>query len=373
MTADQLHEGVERGDLEAVREILRKQPEIVNQHRPDGGERLALHIAVLRRDMAMTRLPMEHGADARSGIWPYRKATEAIVLAVEHGYDEIANIIQEAESRRTPAPPPEIDPAIEAVRRGDLEWLRARHAEGNLPSDGLLTAAVQHNRPEILASLLDWGFDPNAWACVWSAYRQRDAAMIELLARYGGVPNAATPGYLRDTELAARMFAEEAAGRLPKGTVREGHTVAEEVLDPAASAGATEILRMALERIDWAPKDRRWFGILASPLCFWNHIPWIYSEKWDLDRSTYLDCFALVLERCHANMCGRYGMTILHYAAASYDWITPAERLAFVTMLLDHGARTDVRDDLLRKTPLGWARRWGRTEVVDLLLARGAV
>ena len=239
MTADQLHEGVERGDLEAVREILRKQPEIVNQHRPDGGERLALHIAVLRRDMAMTRLLMEHGADARSGIWPYRKATEAIVLAVEHGYDEIANIIQEAESRRTPAPPPEIDPAIEAVRRGDLEWLRARHAEGNLPSDGLLTAAVQHNRPEILASLLDWGFDPNAWACVWSAYRQRDAAMIELLARYGGVPNAATPGYLRDTELAARMFAEEAAGRLPKGTVREGHTVAEEVLDPAASAGAT--------------------------------------------------------------------------------------------------------------------------------------
>ena len=65
-------------------------------------------------------------------------------------------------------------------------------------------------------------------------------------------------------------------------------------------------------------------------------------------------------------------MTILHYAAASYDWITPAERLAFVNMLLDHGARTDVRDDLLRKTPLGWARRWGRTEVVDLLLARGA-
>lgn|ERR1035441_4725579 len=156
-----------------------------------------------------------------------------------------------------------------------------------------------------------------------------------------------------DTELAARMFAEEAAGRLPKGTVQDGNTVAEEVLDPAASAGATDILRMALERIDWQRDDPRWFGILASPLCFWNHISWIYSEKWDLDRSTYLPCFALVLERCHANVSGRFGMTILHYAAASYNWIKPEERVAFVHMLLDHGARLDVRDDLLRSTPLG--------------------
>ena len=74
--------------------------------------------------------------------------------------------------------------------------------------------------------------------------------MIELLARYGGVPNAMTPGYLRDTELAARMFRQEDAGTLPKGTVPEGRTVAEEILDPAASAGSVEILRMALERIE---------------------------------------------------------------------------------------------------------------------------
>jgi hypothetical protein len=168
------------------------------------------------------------------------------------------------------------------------------------------------------------------------------------------------------------MFAEEAAGRLPKGTVQDGNTVAEEVLDPAASAGATDILRMALERIDWQREDPRWFGILASPLCFWNHIPWIYSEKWDLDRSTYLPCFALVLDRCHANVSGRFGMTILHYAAASYNWIEPEERVAFVQILLDHGARMDVRDDLLRSTPLGWACRWGRLEVAKLLLERGA-
>ena len=41
-------------------------------------------------------------------------------------------------------------------------------------------------------------------------------------------------------------------------------------------------------------------------------------------------------------------------------------------MLLDHGARLDLRDDLLKSTPLGWACRWGRKELVELLIARGA-
>jgi ankyrin repeat protein len=402
MTIAQLHDAVERGELAVVEDLLRGMPELVNQSREGYGERVALHIAVLHRDAAMTRLLMEHGADAHIGIWPYRKATQAIAMATERGYSEIVAIIREIEQRRTERPA-EVDEAASAVERGDAEWIRARHAAGALTNpaagDGLLTLAVKHGRPEILALLLELGFDPegaalaactesgklamaemllargadaNAWACVWNAYRQRDAEMIALLARYGGVPNAATPGYLRDTELAARMFAEESAGRLPKGTVRVGKTVAEEVLDPAASAGATDILRMALERIDWPRDDARWFGILASPLCFWNHIPWIYSEKWDLDRSTYLPCFAMVLERCHANVCGRFGMTILHYAAASYDWIAPEERVQSVRMLLDRGARLDVRDELLGSTPLGWACRWGRLEIAKLLLERGA-
>ena len=52
--------------------------------------------------------------------------------------------------------------------------------------------------------------------------------------------------------------------------------------------------------------------------------------------------------------------------------LTPDERIAYATALLDAGARMDLRDNLLRSTPLGWACRWGRIELVDLLLARGA-
>ena len=422
VTIGRLHDAVEHGDADAVRSLLQRRPELVNRDRTSHPERLPLHIAVQRRDAAMVRLLMERGADAHSGIWPYRQDTQAVVMAAERGYDEIVDIIREQELKRDKPEPDASDPAMEpaaaALMRGDTAWIRERYAEGSLrdplAGDGLLTLAVKHDRPAMLQLLLELGFDPdenrreaggdeivhswgvplqecaksgklamaemllghgadaNAWACVWNAYREKDAAMIELLAKYGGLPNAMTPGYLRDTELAARMFRQEEAGTLPKGTVREGRTVTEEILDPAASAGSADILRMALERIAWPRDDPRWWGVLASPLCFWNHIPWIYSEKWNLDRHTYLPCFTMVLDRCDANVRGRFGITVLHYAAASYQWVTPEERVAFVRLLLDRGARMDVRDELLRSTPLGWACRWGRLEVAKLMLDRGA-
>ena len=52
--------------------------------------------------------------------------------------------------------------------------------------------------------------------------------------------------------------------------------------------------------------------------------------------------------------------------------MTPEEQVAFAATLVDAGARVDVRDDLLKSTPLGWACRWGRVELVKLLLERGA-
>jgi ankyrin repeat protein len=57
---------------------------------------------------------------------------------------------------------------------------------------------------------------------------------------------------------------------------------------------------------------------------------------------------------------------------AAKEQLTPAERDAFAAALLDAGARLDIRDHLLESTPLGWACRWGRVELVKLLLDRGA-
>jgi ankyrin repeat protein len=52
--------------------------------------------------------------------------------------------------------------------------------------------------------------------------------------------------------------------------------------------------------------------------------------------------------------------------------VSEAERARFAAMLLDHGARLDLRDEMLKSTPLGWACRWGRKDMVELLIARGA-
>jgi ankyrin repeat protein len=287
----------------------------------------------------------------------------------------------------------------------------------------LLSVAVKHNQPGVLKLLLDLGFDPDerkrvagleevvhTWGMplqhcagagqlamaemllergadpngeiyaagtpVSTAYRARDEAMLALLQSHGGILQAATAGYHRDTDLARRMLDDEAAGRLPEGAVPPGSSVAEQLLD--GDCGDPEIIRMALARIDWPPDHHRWKSALRAPLAFWNHIPWIESEKWPFERSTYLTCFRMILERCHTNLGGSYGRTILHDVVAMgrregvRDWITEDEVAAFATVLLDAGARLDVRDDLLRSTPLGWACRWGRLKVVKLMLERGA-
>jgi ankyrin repeat protein len=57
--------------------------------------------------------------------------------------------------------------------------------------------------------------------------------------------------------------------------------------------------------------------------------------------------------------------TLLHDMAFTGD----AEKTA---LLLDHGADIDAIDGEYNSTPLGYAARWGRREIVTLLLERGA-
>jgi ankyrin repeat protein len=422
VTVARLADAVRARDVTRVRAMLRVRPELVNMAMAENDERRALHFAVLDRSAEITRLLMRHGADARAGIYPHRGATTAIAIATERGYDEIVTIINEEEQRRSEVGSPASaapavaiqteDEAAAAIRRGDADWIRARHADGSLvntigPSGGLLTIAVTHDRPDILALLLDLGFDPDErtrledveeivysagfplWQCaangklamadllltrganpnvhvyasgspVYSAYRHRQPAMVDLLRRHGGVVGADIAGLYRERALAEQMLVDEARGPLPEGTVSPGRTAAEELLDFGSCSGDSEIVRMALERIDWPRDDPRWFWMLGRSL------------ETDADGGTHLDCFRQVLERSGPHMIGRFGRTTLHEVAAQRGHVTPAEAVAFASLLLDSGARMDIRDDLLKSTPLGWACRWGRGEIVRLLLARGA-
>jgi hypothetical protein len=196
--------------------------------------------------------------------------------------------------------------------------------------------------------------------------------MVELLRRHGGVVSADIAAIYRQTDLARQMLADEARGALPDGIVAPGKPVAEELLNFGAGGGDPEIVRMALERIDWPRDDPRWFRILAQPLNFWHHIPWLYAGNHELDRTTYLPCFRLILERCGPNLIGGFGRTVLHEIAAMADHVTGEEAASFASALLDSGARTDLRDEILQSTPLGWACRWGRVSVAKAMLERGA-
>ena len=74
VTTKRMHEAVKTGDPGAVRALLSRRPEIVDllHGGPSGFEIRALHIAVMARDVEMTRLLLEAGAETQGGIWPNR-------------------------------------------------------------------------------------------------------------------------------------------------------------------------------------------------------------------------------------------------------------------------------------------------------------
>jgi ankyrin repeat protein len=298
---------------------------------------------------------------------------------------------------------------------GDLEWLKARHAEGTLidPAEGygLLSKAAIRRRADVLRLLLDLGFDPDerrrvkdleevvySWGEPLRAAAQNDdlataeilltrgadpnpsiyAAsspmfeaiqhdnrdMIALLERYGGFADVGVVAHFGLIDKARQMLADEAAGRLRPRSVDEGRTVAADLLVSGADGGQVEIVRLALEHLDWPPGDPRWHGNLMRPL----------GGHAENERDRYLTCFALMVERSGPNPPGAYGRSILHDVCGGWPHKTSTaeERLALARILLDAGARLDLRDDLLKSTPLGWACRWGRLELVKLFVERGA-
>ena len=524
VTTTRLHEAVQKGDLGAVRALLARRPEIVDLLRegPSGFEIRAIHIAVMARDVEMTRLLLEAGADTRDGIWPNRDATSPRTIAEERGYDEIVALMTAQEEKRGArsvnahgdgvrrlrdammtggeeaviavfesepglagmCPPDGVTMLHRAAQYGLLrvaKWLLDHGADVNkqsqpdfwrwkgrtplefavwecaadsgrsaseamaslliergaeltplaaaalgrwdylvscapdsLQGKGVLQAAVRGDRPDVLRRLLETGLDPNermqlgqvedqtfssggplleavntgridmarlllahgadpnasvftAGSATAAAYtggsprrHEPDQAMIDLMVQHGGWIDAPSVGYLRNVELARRMLEGELDPHLESGAF-SGETV-EAILWSGASGRSAEIVRMALERINWPRDDPRWFWMLWRPLP--GHRDLNEAEQAD-SRAT----FRLILERCDPNLrAPESGQTMLHEVIARDHGVG----VSLATMLLDAGARTDIRDEFLKSTPLGWACRWGRVALVELLLARGA-
>lgn len=284
-----------------------------------------LHRAVLARDADRVRELIAGGADPRQGLYPFREFTSALDVARERGYAEIVA-------------------AIEAPRLWDVagtgDYATARR---------LLEAGAGPNEAV-----------PASGSPLMRAYSEGDEKMIALFGEFGGVPEATTAGLFRQTELARRMLAGEAAYRLD---VVGGETPAEQLLWGGACGGDPEIVRMALARVEWVRQDLRWFEVLEQPLRVWSFGS--VSRNWD--RGTYPVCFRLLLERADPNLIGRFGVTILHCIAGARSRVTGAEQVAFAEAAPEAGARADVRDPLFERTPLEWADRLNRPELAERL------
>jgi len=220
---------------------------------------------------------------------------------------------------------------------------------------------------QMAEALLAAGASPNtnvyaASPAMFEAYKRQDARMIGLLERYGGRLTPTSVGILGLAAEAARMLEEDAARGEADAGAAPVSTVAEDLLWGAIESPSPAIVRLALDHIDWPREDPRWNRLLENGL---------YLNA-DSNRPLHLEGFRLTLERSGPNVRSTLGTTILHDIAASRGGLTASDRLAFATLVLDAKARLDVRDHLLQSTALGWACRWGRIELVTLFLERGA-
>lgn len=121
---------------------------------------------------------------------------------------------------------------------------------------------------------------------------------------------------------------------------------------------------MALPRLRWAKDDRRWHWILIQPIRG--------AGPDSAANEGHFQAMAAILQYGVDPNVRRFGAAPLHFAAAHHGKVSDADRARFAAMLIDAGARLDLRDEILHSTPLGWACRWGRVKLAEMLVARGA-
>src|SRR5258705_170272 len=440
VTTTRLHEAVQKGDLGAVRALLARRPEIVDLLRegPSGFEIRVIHIAVMARDVEMTRLLLEAGADTRDGIWPNRDATSPRTIAEERGYDEIVALMTAQEEKRGAR---SVNAHGDGVRRlrdammtgGEEAVIAVFESEpglaGMYPPDGvtMLHRAAQYGLLLVAKWLLDHGADVNkqsqpdfwrwkgrtplefgVWECAADSGRSASEAMAALLIERGAelTPLAAAalgrwdylascaPDSLQEKgvlQAAVRGDRPDVLRRLletgldPNERMQLG-----QVEDQTFSSGGPLLEAVNTGRIDTArlldahgagPNPALFgAGSATAAACTagapvgheaYQGVVELHGHR-DLNGAEQADSratFRLILERCDPNLrAPESGQTMLHEVIARDHGVG----VSLATMLLDAGARTDIRDEFLKSTPLGWACRWGRVALVELLLARGA-
>ena len=263
-----------------------------------------------------------------------------LTVAVRHGHLQMVRLL--------------LDLGADVDERVMLEELEEPTLSWGMP----LWYAALGNQFEITRLLLDRGADPNAnvYASGWplrNAWGHEGGAVKKLLLERGAKPQPYMAAEMHDVDQARRLLDADPAEH-----------VAQELVWSAADHGCPAIVEMALPHLHWPAHDPRWHWVLIQPIRG-------AGSDHSRNQGRFASMAVLLRHGVGANV-SRFGQTALHFTAARQSGLSGSDRASFAAMLLDHGARLDLRDDLLRSTPLGWACRWGRSELAALLIARGA-
>ena len=410
---DALFAAVQDGRDDQALAIIQRSPELLDACHRNGGS--VAHAAASRGRHRLLLELLQRGADITHLTPEGQSPLDGAALNIRQrnappneGCLLSAGILLQAGCPHSPEA---------AVALGDLEFVRShahkhpqRFQSNDRDRDGLLQVAIASDHLEMVRLLLDLGLDPDdrhqllqyesrpyswgeplAWAAgngqyacaelllergadpnasiyasgnpVSAAYNNADERMKGLLFRHGGILDPITAGLEGETSAAAVALHNDPS-------------LAAELLWAAGCGGDPNIVGMCLRQLDWSPQDERWFNLLEQPLRLWRTNP--HRKFRDFDRAVYPEIFRMILERgVDPNLAGRFGYRLAHrLAACGVVWNEPimseAERVAFATILLEHGADLNVVDELLQSSPLGWAARWGRYDLARLYLEQGA-